>query len=834
MLRWTAVAAVSCAWVPAIGVPLGAADKTAADAADVLGLIVRYEELPSSPDGRSASMAAMAPAQRTARVVTWLGSAGGMAYQRTMANGADVLRFDQPKSAKEVTAMIRAVTALPGVRYVVPNRVIRPQVTPTDPLYPSQWGFQYQSGVIEGANFPDAWSVTLGAPNQTIGVVDSGIARGHDELGTQLRIQPGFPNGGYDFYSDAGSSGDGDGRDDDPQEAATLCGHGTHVAGTIAASSSFHANGGAGVVGVAGGAPASRVLMARALNSVGDDADAIDAMHWMAGNAVGSIGVNQQIPVAVNMSFGGAGACGAGYQEAIDALRAAGVLPVVAAGNSSSDMSDHAPANCRGAIAVAASTQSGDLASFSSFGAGVAITAPGVDIVSTGGTLSGSCVKSGTSMAAPHVTAAAALLRAVAPSLSVNQMALALRAGARPFPSASSCTTSVCGAGLLDAGRSVAAVTGTGAQVGWGQAAITTRENDGTVTLTVSRVGAPSQAVTAQVAAVPGSALAGLDYGTPTPTQLVWAAGDETDRSVTVPVYGRLGEQGTRAFSLVLSAVTGNTLVVAPASVPVTINEVDCNTVTAMVYGDVRSGALISSNPLDYCHGGVRGPSFNTARYSFAGQAGDRVTIDLSSTTAAPAVLDTYVYLLAADKSILAENDDIVAGRNRNSRITNFALPQTGTYFVDVTTWSATQDASGTYQLYLSQCGPYRSTGSCNVDVDGDGVFDASDALMVLRRLAGFDGDALVGDRPFGSCATRTTAPTIAAFIDAQRASLSLDIDGDGAVNSTTDAMLLLRAALGMRVGAFATGAINTAGSRGTGSLAAQHLSQQCGVIVTP
>ena len=90
--------------------------------------------------------------------------------------------------------------------------------------------------------------------------------------------------------------------------------------------------------------------------------------------------------------------------------------------------------------------------------------------------------------------------------------------------------------------------------------------------MTVSRIGNPSQAVTVGVVADPGTALAGVDYGTPSSTTLTWAANDVSDHAVTVPIIARSGEQGTRAFALRLYTISGGTQIVAPASINVTIN----------------------------------------------------------------------------------------------------------------------------------------------------------------------------------------------------------------------------------------------------------------------
>jgi serine protease len=670
-------------------------DRAKASATDdvVSSLIVRF-----SPEKGPVPFAANARTNVIASATLALGA--GVSHQRVLATGADLVRLDRTVSRAEADAMAAAVSRLPGVRYAVPNRLIRTQVQPTDPLFNDigQWGFKYSPGSIEGANFAAAWDVTTGSPTQTIGIVDSGIAREHEDITTQLRLHPAFPNGGYDFVTDPSVSLDGDGRDNDPQQSPVACGHGLHVAGTIAAQTGF---GGVVGVGVAGGASASKLLMARGLGTLnGSDADAIDAMLWLAGETVVGVAVNPNPVRVINMSFGGGGACGGGYQDAFDRLIARGVLPVVAAGNGSADVSSSAPANCRGALAVAASTITGNLASFSNRGAGVAVTAPGVDILSAGGGTSGACVKSGTSMATPHVVAAAALVQAATPAMTVNQTRLAIRAGARAFPAGSDCTAALCGAGLLDARGALDASTSAAASVGWNESAASVRENDGSVRFTVTRIGDATQAASVTVGTINDTALLGVDFSAATPATLTWAANDTSDKVVNIPIIYRAGEQGARSFSVQLNG-SPSVQVAAPAATTVRITEVDCASVTPIALGETKTGTLDVSQPANYCHGGVRGPEFNTVRYSFSARVGELISIDLTSTTALPRVLDPYVYLLDADRRVLVENDDILEGKIRDSHIEQFVAPATGTYFIDVTTWGSKQDATGTYQLRL-------------------------------------------------------------------------------------------------------------------------------------
>ncbi len=797
----------------------------------ISSLIVRF-----SPDKGPVPFAAGARAEMIALASRSMVS--GVTHSRMLATGADLMRLDNPLSRAEADLLATRLSRLPGVRYAVPNRLIRTQLTPTDPLFSDggQWGFKYVPGTVEGANFTAAWDITTGAATQTIGIVDSGIAREHEDFASQLRVHPAFPNGGYDFVTEPLLSSDEDGRDGDPQQGASACGHGSHVAGTVAARTSFFLGAAPGT-GVAGGASSSKLLIARGLGNVnGTDADAIDSMLWLAGETVAGVAVNPNPVRVINMSFGGGGACGGGYQDAFDTLIARGVLPVVAAGNSDANVSISAPANCRGALAVAASDLVGNRASFSNFGAGIALAAPGVDVLSVGGTISGACMLSGTSMAAPHVTAAAALVQAGKPAMTVSQTRLAVRAGARAFPDGSTCTTALCGVGLLDARGALDVALSDVVRVGWNEQAASVRENDGSVSFTVTRIGDAAAAASVNVATVNDTATLGVDFLAATPSTLSWAANDASDKVVTVPIIYRASEQGERNFSVQLSSSMPAVQVAAPAATSVRITEVDCATVTPIAMGETKTGTLDVSRPADYCHGGVRGPEFNTVRYGFTATAGDFVSIDVTSTTAAPKVLDPYVYLLDADRQVLIENDDIVSGKLRNSRIEQFRLTTTGTHYIDVTTWGARDDATGSYAVKLYACGSYVAGSTCNVDIDGDGIFDLTDAQLLLRRLTGLGGSAINDGFPSRACATRTTGSSVATFVDAQSTAASLpkpfDIDGDGLVSATTDGLMVLRVALGITGNAVVTNATAPGAPRNTWALVRPYLTTQCGLLL--
>ena len=208
-----------------------------------------------------------------------------------------------------------------------------------------------------------------------VAVLDTGIDYNHPDLDANYK-------GGYDFVN-----GDPDPMDDN--------GHGTHVAGTIAAEDND--------IGVVGVAPEAHLYALKVLDETGAGywSDVIAALQWAVDNGM-------QI---VNMSLGGTGT--SDVEAACQAAYDAGLLLVAAAGNSGNspgrgdNISD--PAAYESVIAVAATDQNDNRARWSSTGAALELSAPGVDINSTllGG---GYGEKSGTSMASPHVAGTAALV----------------------------------------------------------------------------------------------------------------------------------------------------------------------------------------------------------------------------------------------------------------------------------------------------------------------------------------------------------------------------------------------------------------------------------------
>jgi subtilisin family serine protease len=165
------------------------------------------------------------------------------------------------------------------------------------------------------------------------------------------------------------------------------------------------------------------------------------------------------------MSLGGAGSCSSEMQTAVNQVVAAGTTIVVSAGNSNLNASGFTPASCNGVITVAATSISGNKASYSNYGATIEISAPGGDtgnlIASTWNTgttiplADAYAYMGGTSMAAPHVSGVASLLYSLNPNLTPAEVLAHLQASVTAFPAGGTCTTANCGSGIVNAGAAV-------------------------------------------------------------------------------------------------------------------------------------------------------------------------------------------------------------------------------------------------------------------------------------------------------------------------------------------------------------------------------------------
>ncbi|WP_309570559.1 S8 family serine peptidase [Deinococcus sp.] len=377
-------------------------------------------------------------------------SVGTLALTQAVAApavGLALYRADRSLSAQQSTRVMGTLAAQPGVLSVSPNRRMEALATPNDTYYPLQWHYP-------AMNLPEAWNHTTGKAI-TVAVVDTGIIKHPDLAGQALP--------GMDFISDVTISGDGNGIDSDPTDPGGSEYHGSHVAGTIAAKT----NNGAGVAGVDWGA---KILPVRALNqNSGTLSDILMGTLWAAGEKVNGAPLNTNPARVINLSLGGAGECTPAEQQVFTLLKSKGIVTVVAAGNDNSDATEISPANCADVITVGAVGPDGRRAPYSNYGPRIDVMAPGGNsslgvTVGTdtypGGVLSTTYSDAdrvyqyefldGTSMAAPHVAGAVALLLGQEPNLTPDQVLARLRATAAPLGSRCDIPGG-CGAGLVDA-----------------------------------------------------------------------------------------------------------------------------------------------------------------------------------------------------------------------------------------------------------------------------------------------------------------------------------------------------------------------------------------------
>ncbi len=305
--------------------------------------------------------------------------------------------------------------------------------------------------------------------------------------------------------------------------------HGTQTSALIGALTD-------NAIGMAGVARNVRILPVRALGKCGGyDSDILAAMRWAAGLDVPGTPVNPTPARVLNLSLGGETPCTAAYVDAVAAINAVGTVVVASAGNSTGHAAG-APANCTGVIAVAGLRHAGSKVGFSDLGPAISIAAPAGNCVNTAaGTpclypmltaansgltnpvpdAAGGSIYTdsfnwsvGTSFSAPMVTGTIALMLSADPTLTPAAVRTLLQSSARPFPSSGLtntdgtplaqcvapqriedpqidqlecyCTTTTCGAGMLDAGRALTAVVNRrnygglwwnapgGSEAGWG------------------------------------------------------------------------------------------------------------------------------------------------------------------------------------------------------------------------------------------------------------------------------------------------------------------------------------------------------------------------------
>jgi serine protease len=379
---------------------------------------------------------------------------------------------------KDTVAYAKRLRAARSFDYVMFNRPVKTTALvgtfpPNDPRYSLQrWHY-------EQISLPTAMQLlTARSPQPTqrpiVAVVDTGIVADHPDLGPQLVT-------GYDFIASAASAGDNSGIDDNPDDLRSgetqPSFHGSHVAGTIAAST-FDGQGAAGV------APMAQIMPLRALgkNGSGSFYDITQAIRYAARLANDSNTLPARRADVINLSLGAAGvACDADSATFFASVRAQGSIVVAATGNDANRPNSTAPvgypANCASVIAVSATDPRRQTSYFSNTGSQVAIAAPGGDMrFSTTGTgiadgvystvatfdANGARVPTfaplqGTSMATPHVAGVIALMRWIAPNITPAQVETLLAQGALTDEAGAVGRDTDFGWGIVNAAKAVRA-----------------------------------------------------------------------------------------------------------------------------------------------------------------------------------------------------------------------------------------------------------------------------------------------------------------------------------------------------------------------------------------
>ncbi|MCF6280626.1 MAG: S8 family serine peptidase [Candidatus Polarisedimenticolaceae bacterium] len=501
---------------------------------------------------------------------TMLNISSSLTPSSALSPALQTLATNNPESYQKFQTLqqIKQLSLRDDVEFAEPNYIYQALKVPNDQYYGYQWHYP-------AIKLPQAWDITTGSrddgePNVIVAVVDTGVYLTHPELENQLVD-------GYDFISDPQNALDGNGIDsnpDDPGDSSQLGSsswHGTHVSGTVAAES----NNSVGIAGVAWGA---KVMPLRVLGAYGGSGyDINQALLFAAGLANDSGTVPAQKADVINLSLGGSGYSQAA-QNTYNLVRSTGVLVVAAAGNANNSVL-HYPASYDGVISVSATDFANNRAPYSSYGSRVDVAAPGgstgVDLNGDGsgdGVLStlvndssGTRVASfsfyqGTSMATPHMAGVLALMRAVYPSLTPNDIDGLLASGVITTDLGAIGRDDYFGHGLIDALKAVQAaetlansgvpptppaiIEVTPSQITFGLA------SDATVTVTNSGGGTPS--VTGTVSdsswlSVTASAVDAEGLG---------------EYAITIDRSGLSSSSSTYQGSITFSLSTGSTVVV--------------------------------------------------------------------------------------------------------------------------------------------------------------------------------------------------------------------------------------------------------------------------------
>jgi serine protease len=542
----------------------------------------------------------------------------GIGQMRELGVGGVVAMRSGSESAAR---LIEELSSEPDVLYAEPNYMVKALDTPDDPLFPEQWD-------LPNIDAAPAWDITTGSRANVVGVVDTGIDYTHPDLKANVWSAPAAFTitfaPGDSITCPAGSHGyDAILNVCDPMDQND---HGTHVSGTIGASG----NNGVGIAGInwTGSILGLRFLDASGSGSVADAVRAIDFAILLKAALPGAANIR-----VLSNSWGGSG-----YSQtllaAIDAANSAGILFVAAAGNEgvSLDSSPTYPAsyNAPNEIAVAATDDTDALASWSNYSADlVQLGAPGVNITSTviGG---GYQSWSGTSMATPHVSGAAALVLSVC-ALPTSALKAALLDNVDPIPALASKTTA---GGRLNVYRAVHSCAGQPATPGFTLGAapallILKQGATGMFMIGVTASGGFEGNVTLSLASLPAGVSA--TFAPPVVaaggTSMLQLTASATASAVTVPltIRGVSGSLSSSAsLSLTITAVAGFTLAVTPPSQSVSTGGSAAYTISVAGVGGFAGVVMIQA---------AGAPANTTTIFTSAGAGALKMTVYTSSRT---------------------------------------------------------------------------------------------------------------------------------------------------------------------------------------------------------
>jgi thermitase len=287
-------------------------------------------------------------------------------------------------SEEAANSLFKTLRTNEGVDYIQYDNLNELYLHPNDPQLVNQWA-------IPKISCENAWDTSEGN-DVVVAVIDTGVDYNHPDLAGNMWQNP-LGNYGKDFSD----------NDDDPKD---YHGHGTHVAGTIAAVTNNS-------IGIAGVAPKAKIMAVKIFPNAYDTVCAqaikyaVDNGAKVLNNSWGPSQRNPSNPVV---------------EDAVNYAYSKGVTVIFAAGNSNDDVQFYSPANHASVISVGATDVNDARANFSNYGNLVDVAAPGVNILSLQKDTANYVGMSGTSMACPHVAGLAALILKNNPQLNADKV----------------------------------------------------------------------------------------------------------------------------------------------------------------------------------------------------------------------------------------------------------------------------------------------------------------------------------------------------------------------------------------------------------------------------